>query len=141
MIPVVYDVRQERHECARRAPQPHRSRGFVVSEVSATPRTRVCRTDGCPELIPSSRRHCATHAREYEQQRGTRQQRGYDADHERLRKQIQTRIDRGHPVPCVTCGVLLVGRDWDLGHDHDHGGHLGPQCVPCNRGDGGRRAH
>lgn len=106
------------------------------------PRTagRRCPAPGCPTILTGGERRCAKHAREYEQQRGTRQQRGYDTNHDRLRAHHQARIDRGEDVRCVTCDVRLTGRAWQLGHDHERGfGYIGPQCVPCNTADGGRR--
>ena len=42
---------------------------------------KVCPAPGCPTLFTAGR--CAVHRREYEQQRGSRQERGYDAYHDR----------------------------------------------------------
>jgi hypothetical protein len=103
------------------------------------PAKRVCPRPGCPALIPAGARYCPTHAREYETRRGTRQARGYDARHNALRADWQRRIDRGERVVCATCPTVLTGRTWDLGHADDRRAYIGPQCLPCNRGDGGRR--
>lgn len=105
------------------------------------PAKRVCPRPGCPALINASQRYCSAHAREQEQRRGTRQARGYDAGHDRLRAQWQRRIDGGERVVCATCPTVITGRAWQLGHDHQRGGYLGPQCIPCNASDGGRRSH
>lgn len=62
------------------------------------------------------------------------------SEHRTLRARWQARIDSGEQVQCATCPTLITPESqWDLGHDHVNGGYLGPQCVPCNRGDGGRR--
>lgn len=103
---------------------------------------RPCPVAGCPTLIPPGTRYCPTHTRDRERARGTRQARGYDAKHDRLRAQWQRRIDTGEPVYCADgCGTpIRPGDAWDLGHDHDHGGYLGPMTPAHNRADGGRRA-
>lgn len=93
---------------------------------------RVCAEPGCPELSDQAR--CSTHRRARDKARGTRQQRGYGWRHDQQRADIQRRIDNGAAVGCVTCGVALVDRAWDLGHNTDRTAYIGPQCVPCNRG-------
>lgn len=103
------------------------------------PRMKVCPKPGCPVLIPATRRYCPEHARDYEQRRGSRQQRGYDATHNRLRAAWQARIDAGETIHCATCPTIITGHAWDLGHNHTSGGYLGPQCIPCNRGEAGTR--
>lgn len=97
------------------------------------------RTVACPTILTQGERRCPRHAKAYEQRRGTRQERGYDARHDRLRAQWQGRIDRGEHVVCATCPTVITGRDWQLGHTEDRTGYLGPQCVPCNTRDGGTR--
>lgn len=93
----------------------------------------------CPTILTRGQRYCPRHARAREARRGARQERGYDAEHDKQRASWQDRIDRGERVVCATCPTVLTGRAWQLGHDHEHGGYLGPQCVPCNAADGGRR--
>ena len=46
------------------------------------PRMRVCSEPGCPEIQTTPR--CPDHTREVDRARGTRQQRGYDAEHPRI---------------------------------------------------------
>ena len=97
------------------------------------------RTVACPTILTNGERYCPRHARAYEQRRGTRQARGYDTRHDQLRTAWQRRIDAGEIVHCPTCGVRITRRDWDLGHTDDRRAYRGPQCLPCNRSDGGRR--
>ncbi|GIG27174.1 hypothetical protein Cde04nite_34180 [Cellulomonas denverensis] len=97
------------------------------------------RTRACPVILTRGERYCGRHARSYERRRGSRQARGYDATHDRARAGWQARMDSGERVYCATCGVLLNGSPWDLGHTDDRRSYRGPQCLPCNRSDGGRR--
>lgn len=97
------------------------------------------RTRTCPTILTRGERYCPRHARQYEQRRGSRQARGYDTTHDQLRAQWQQRIDNGERIVCATCPTIITGHAWQLGHDHQRGGYLGPQCVRCNTTDGGRR--
>lgn len=103
------------------------------------PRHRCTGSSTCPAMLPAGVRYCPAHAVAYEQRRGTRQQRGYGSEHDRRRAAIVDRIRSGTLVFCVTCGVQLAESAFDLGHDEDRRRYLGPQCLPCNRGAGGRR--
>ena len=72
--------------------------------------------------------------------------RGYGAAHQRARRRfILLPLKRHGFVTCVTCGARCTRPDQvDLGHDHtDPTGrtYRGPQCIPCNRGDGARRSN
>jgi len=105
---------------------------------------RVCSEPGCPELTEG--RHCGEHAAAHERRRGTRQQRGYDAPHDRLRERWRPRVEAGlvdcHADPCIEAiRRILPGVLWDLGHDRATGQHRGPEHRTCNRSDGGRAAH
>jgi len=103
---------------------------------------RVCPKPGCPELIPPTAKGCLAHRREYETRRGTRQERGYGPEHDRLRADWQRRIDSGEVVYCARgCGTQITGRAFDLGHADDRATYNGPECRTCNRADGGRKAH
>lgn len=97
------------------------------------------RVRACPTILVHGERYCTRHARQYEGRRGTSAQRGYGAGHQALRARWQGRIDDGEVVICATCPTRITGAAWQLGHDHEHGGYLGPQCVPCNTREGGRR--
>jgi hypothetical protein len=47
----------------------------------------------------------------------SRQERGYDATHDRRRKAWEPKVATG-TVPCGRCGMVIVG-PWDLGHPGD----------------------
>lgn len=58
--------------------------------------------------------------------------------HKRARRLWASRI-KGGGVVCARCGLpILVGMDWDLGHDDlDPTRYLGPEHSRCNRRAGG----
>ena len=79
-------------------------------------------------------------------------QRGYGADHQRLRRAWQQRITDGEPIRCACarpecrhhdgqCPTTLAGTAWDLGHTDDRTAWTGPECIPCNRSAGGRNGN
>ena len=68
-------------------------------------------------------------------------ERGYGADHQRLRKQWAARLAAGATPPCPRCGrPVTQGMAWDLDHTDDRRGYHGPAHARCNRAAGGRRA-
>lgn len=81
---------------------------------------------------PTPRRRCPTCTRHLEQRRGTRQQRGYDADHDRARRQLAATL----PAPCAYgCGTTLTpDRPWVAAHviDGDPSAGWIASCRPCN---------
>lgn len=99
---------------------------------------RVCAEPGCPTLIPQPGR-CPTHARARDRARGTRQERGYDSAHLKLRREWEPRVATG-TVKCWRCGRLIpAGVPWDLGHDDtDRTAYRGPEHQHCNRATNGR---
>jgi hypothetical protein len=98
------------------------------------------RTRACPTILTSGERYCPRHARQYERRRGSATTRGYDTQHRALRTDWQRRIDAGETVMCADgCGTRITARTWQLGHDHQRGGYLGPQTIACNTREGGRR--
>ena len=98
---------------------------------------RRCPGERCPRILTQGQRYCPQHALEYEQRRGTPAQRGYDAEHQKLRRTWQARLDAGEIIHCARCGSRINPCAWDLGHD-DQRQHRGPECIPCNRSAGGR---
>ena len=98
---------------------------------------RRCPGERCPRILTRGQRYCPQHALEYEQRRGTPAQRGYDTEHQKLRRTWQARLDAGEIIHCARCGARIDHRAWDLGHD-DQRQHRGPECTPCNRSAGGR---
>jgi hypothetical protein len=78
--------------------------------------------------------------------RGSRQQRGYDAEHDALRRRWKPKVERGgvhcHAERCLMpARLILTGQDWDLGHTDDRKQWTGPEHAFCNRSAGGRAAH
>lgn len=80
-------------------------------------RRRVCLD--CPAIIPTTayRGRCPACNRQRDQARGSRQERGYDAEHDRLRRQYQRRLDVGEVIPCARCGQPVTP-PWHLDHKH-----------------------
>lgn len=103
---------------------------------------RVCSEPGCPVLTRTGNR-CTAHAREKERTRGTRQQRGYDAAHDRLRRDWAPKVATG-TIRCWRCrDIIRADEAWDLGHDdHDRTKYRGPEHANrCNRSAAGRKSH
>lgn len=105
---------------------------------------RVCPEPGCPELTQGGR--CPDCKAKAERRRGTRQQRGYGAPHDRLRAWWKPKVDRCE-VDCqeVVCLMpirrILPGQPWHLCHDRTTGTYRGPGHVRCNTSEGGKAAH
>ena len=103
---------------------------------------RVCLEPGCPTLTKATR--CERHTRERDRARGTRQERGYGSEHDRLRAEYQRRMDAGESFTCWRCetrGVVTVidQSNWTLGHcDGDRSIYHGPECPPCDYATAGR---
>ena len=101
---------------------------------------RACLEPGCGKLVPIGTARCFKHRRAKDRERGTRQERGYDAEHDRLRKRWLPKVRRGL-VACARCGnTIRPGQRWDLGHsDTDRSVYTGPEHESCNRATAGRR--
>jgi hypothetical protein len=101
-----------------------------------------CPAPGCPVVLPAGTRRCPRHARAHEQTRGSRQQRGYDREHDKLRAWWAPRVATG-TVTCWRCGERIAGDEpFDLGHDDQNRElHRGPEHTRCNRAAAGRAAH
>jgi len=86
----------------------------------------------CRTLVRGKSR-CVDCQRAHDRQRGSRQQRGYDAAHDALRAQLVAALDPWQP--CPRCGHAL-GPDaalLDLMHNDDRTGWLGLGHRRCNR--------
>lgn len=105
---------------------------------------RVCLD--CMATIAAGRSRCATCERIRDKARGTRQERGYDAQHDRLRADYQSRMDRGEGFECWRCAATSTPHrvdtsDWQLGHcDDDRTKYHGPECPSGNQATSGRAA-
>jgi len=95
---------------------------------------KVCSEHGCPTLHANTGGRCTVHTRQADKQRGTRQARGYDANHDRLRAQWAPRVATG-TIRCARCHTTIHPTDpWDLGHvPSDRTRYRGPEHARCNR--------
>lgn len=92
-------------------------------------RLSVCAEPGCPVLTRQTRCEAHRAARQV-----PRQARGYGAAHDAERRRYEALLEHGAVLTCATCPTeIRQGDTWDLGHNEDRSGYLGPQCVPCNR--------
>jgi hypothetical protein len=84
---------------------------------------------------------CETHTRQRDRDRGTRQDRGYDAEYDRRRKADVRAMRGGTVFTCWRCGRLILPHEYSLGHcDDDRSVIHGPEhLTSCNlantRGD------
>lgn len=100
---------------------------------------RVCTEPGCPVLVEGGR--CTPHTRQRDQARGTKAERGYGAEHWRLRKAVAAEVAAGRAV-CARCGMRLSpSTPWHLDHTDDRRGYLGPSHTTCNLSAAGRKSH
>ena len=101
-----------------------------------------CAEADCPTPVPHGTSRCPTHTRARDRARGTRQQRGYGAEHIRERRRWQNLIQAGAPVTCARCGTpILPGADWHLDHAEDRTQYLGPSHAQCNLSAAGTASH
>ena len=106
---------------------------------------RVCRD--CPTIYDPRERgarsgRCPDCARAADRARGTREQRGYGIEHQRIRSTWQRRIDGGEDVRCSRCGAPITAADpWHLDHTADRSDYLGPACARCNLSAAGVCSH
>jgi hypothetical protein len=92
-----------------------------------------CLEAGCTARTTATR--CRTHQRQRDLARGTRQQRGYDANHDRLRAALLAAYDPVDPCPRCLDSLGPVPRLLDLGHvEGDRTRWSGLEHRECNRG-------
>lgn len=77
---------------------------------------------------------------------GTRQARGYDADHDAQRRAWQPVVDRGeatcHAVRCLEPTRRIPARgEWHLGHNPERTRWTGPEHPRCNTSEGATRGN
>jgi hypothetical protein len=95
---------------------------------------KVCLEPGCPSLTNTSR--CERHTRERDKARGTRQQRGYDAEYEAQLKS-PTYLEATH---CAACGKPFTADNPKTGghstaiRKGGKGSKILAHCRSCNYG-------
>ena len=99
---------------------------------------RPCAQLGCPTLTTATR--CAAHARETDRARGARQQRGYGAEHDRMKRDYEQRIAAGEVLTCVRCGRPITDAVTP-DHNEARDGYLGPAHPVCNLRAAGQARH
>lgn len=82
---------------------------------------KICMCRGCGKSAVPGRARCVRHQAEWEAERGTRQQRGYGALHDRTRTRLllawATAVRRGETWHCPRCGnPLIPGEPVDADH-------------------------
>lgn len=104
---------------------------------------RVCIQSGCGTLIEAGLSRCVEHERDRDKARGTRQERGYDAEHDAARRKWLDLIDNGSLVYCARgCGARFRPGDmFHLDHTDDRQGYRGPSCERCNTSAGAKASH
>lgn len=105
---------------------------------------RPCPRPHCPEPTPPSQRYCDAHMVDYEQSRGTKTERGYGAEYQRLRNKWAKRVAAG-VVNCKRCRTWINPAEaWHLDHDDTDRNSLSlaaPSHALCNISAGGKAAH
>ena len=97
----------------------------------------------CPRPVPAGTARCPEHTRAHDRARGTKAQRGYGRDHDRLRRALAPIVEAGRAT-CWRCGLpIQPGDPWDLGHDdYNRSITRGPEhAYTCNRSAAGRASH
>lgn len=98
---------------------------------------QVCSQPGCHELVESGK--CQAHRREYDKRRGTREERGYGAQHKATRAAL---LPEAYGQPCIHCGERMwPHEDLHLDHTEDRTGYRGIVHARCNTSEGARRGN
>lgn len=97
---------------------------------------------------PDSRcEQCASAAgRTRDRRRGSRQARGYGADHDAERERWRPQVERGGvhcmAVVCVMPSrLIMIGQAWHMDHTDDRTAYRGPAHALCNTVAGGLASH
>lgn len=84
-------------------------------------RTKVCSTPGCP--TPTHKTYCQECERARDKARGTRQERGYGAEHMATRDEL---LPQAYGTPCRYCGQRMwPHQHLVLDHTADRKGYRG----------------
>jgi hypothetical protein len=82
---------------------------------------KVCATTGCPEVIDTT--YCDDCMEAKDKARGTRQERGYGAVHERTKAAL---LPDAYGTPCIYCGERMwPHQNLVLDHTEDRKGYRG----------------
>ena len=94
---------------------------------------RVCAYTRCPKLVQPNERYCNEHKRLTSKARGTTTQRGYGHQHQKLRHEWEQRMAHGAQPTCPRCHQpIRSGQPWQLDHNSQRTGWLGPSHTRCN---------
>lgn len=99
---------------------------------------RICPKPGCPKTV--NKRYCTEHEQQYERERGTAHQRGYNSAYRVARKKLKPAVEAG-TTQCWRCGNLIhPNTEWHLGHDdNDRSIIRGPEHPHCNTSAAGKK--
>lgn len=97
---------------------------------------RICALTGCGRhFVPKNGQHryCTPVHRLRANARSNRGKARYGHSHQEIRRQLERQVASGI-VTCARCGdPIIPGEPWDLDHDDNGGGYLGPSHRACNR--------
>ena len=94
---------------------------------------------GCGQMVLAGSGPCPECRAKVEAARPSPAERGYGADHRKLRARVARQVARG-TVLCARCGLVIEpGTPWALDHTDDRAGYLGASHARCNNADGGRK--
>jgi hypothetical protein len=98
---------------------------------------QVCAVAGCPEL--STTTYCDDCAKAKDKARGTRQQRGYGAQHQRTRAAL---LPDAYGALCIHCDERMWPHQaLALDHTEDRTGYRGIVHASCNASEGATRGN
>lgn len=128
----VSSVEEQQHDTLHVACATH-ARSTQSRQVIPTMSLRVCAYTRCPKLVQPNERYCNEHKRLINKARGTTTQRGYGHQHQKLRHEWAIRIARGAQPTCPRCHQpIRFGQPWQLDHNSQRTGWLGPSHTRCN---------
>lgn len=128
----VSSVEEQQHDTLHVACATH-ARSTQSRQVIPTMSLRVCAFTRCPKLVQPNERYCNEHKRLISKARGTTTQRGYGHQHQKLRHEWEIRIAHGAQPTCPRCHQpIRFGQPWQLDHNRQRTGWLGPSHTRCN---------